>query len=254
MKRISLIALLLITQMGLVLGEVYVKNKPFKGETAGTGAATLVEAEVILKALEISDFSISDGNLVLGETTLPLQGKLVSLKQLADAVGAKVIVNSDFGTVDVYQGVKKGAIAAAPDPVERKPAQPGYMKPPQGWLTSWDQAQAEAKRLNRPILLNFTGSDWCGWCIKLKKEVFSTDTFKQWADKNVVLMEVDFPKRTELPAELKAQNEQLAQQFRVTGYPTIMFTDPQGNPTGRYGYDEGGPENWIKNAESQMGG
>ena len=58
------------------------------------------------------------------------------------------------------------------------------------WNTDIVKATAESKKSKKPILLFFTGSDWCGWCIKLQKEVFTTDTFKKWAKENVVLLEL----------------------------------------------------------------
>ena len=251
MKKLYLAGLAVLLQTTLCLGDVYVKNKLFKGETTGSGQSTMVEAEAMLKALGVSDFKIESGQIIIGDKTVSMEGKLASLKSLTDALGARMILNPEFGTIDVYQGVRKEDMVAA-EPVEKKPRQPGYMKPPQGWLTSWDKALLAAKNSNRPVLINFTGSDWCGWCMKLKAEVFNTPTFKSWADKNVILMEVDSPRGFELPEATKAQNDKLKQQFRVSGFPTIVFTDSQGNPVGSYGYDEGGPDNWIKNAESKL--
>ena len=81
----------------------------------------------------------------------------------------------------------------------------------QGWLTSYDDAVAQAEATGKPILADFTGSDWCGWCIKLDKEVFSTSAFKEWASENVILLVVDFPRSKTLPAKLKKQNQKLKQ-------------------------------------------
>ena len=116
------------------------------------------------------------------------------------------------------------------------------------WLTSYKDAVGHAKKNGKPILADFTGSDWCGWCIKLKEEVFSTDAFKQWASQNVVLLEVDFPAYRPQPDELKQQNEELARKYEVRGYPTILFLNEQGEILGRSGYRQGGPESWIINA------
>lgn len=116
------------------------------------------------------------------------------------------------------------------------------------WLTSWDEASAQSKKSGKPILMDFTGSDWCGWCMKLEAEVFETSTFKDWATKNVVLLKLDFPNDIEQPPALVAQNQGLARRFGVRGYPTIVFADHEGNALGRYGYDKGGPENWTKKA------
>ncbi len=75
-----------------------------------------------------------------------------------------------------------------------------------GWSTSYEQGQQEAKANNKLVLLDFTGSDWCGWCILLDREVFSKPQFKEYASKNLVLIEVDFPKRKPMSEELKNQN------------------------------------------------
>lgn len=114
-----------------------------------------------------------------------------------------------------------------------------------GWLESHPQALAEAKKTGRPVLADFTGSDWCGWCIKLKKEVFDTPAFKEWAGKNVVLLELDFPQRKAQVAEIKAQNQKLAQQHGIEGFPTVLILDADGKKLGELGYMAGGPEVWI---------
>ena len=121
-----------------------------------------------------------------------------------------------------------------------------------GWLTSWEKAKKLSKATGRPILADFTGSDWCGWCIKLKDEVFSKDEFKKWAAKNVILLELDFPRSKTLPDELKKQNEALRKQYEVRGYPTILFLDANEKVLGRSGYMKGGPEAWIKDAEAKL--
>ncbi len=113
------------------------------------------------------------------------------------------------------------------------------------WLTSYEKAVAAAKEENRLILADFTGSDWCGWCIKLKEEVFDTPEFKKWAGKNVVLLEVDFPRGKEQSDELKKQNQELQAKFSIQGYPTILFLDLKGEKIGRLGYQKGGPKPWI---------
>lgn len=115
----------------------------------------------------------------------------------------------------------------------------------EGWQTDWQAARAAAARDGRVILMDFTGSDWCPWCVKLDKEVFSQEAFRTYAAANLVLMEVDFPRRKELPAELKDQNKTLQEQFGVTGFPTIFLVDAQGLPFGRTGYRAGGAEAYV---------
>jgi protein disulfide-isomerase len=98
----------------------------------------------------------------------------------------------------------------------------------EGWLTDWEAAKAKAKADKKPILINLTGSDWCGWCIKLEKEVFSQKAFKDFAAENLILMEADFPKKKEQPAELKKQNAALEKEYLAGGYPTVYLLDAEG--------------------------
>jgi thioredoxin-related protein len=113
------------------------------------------------------------------------------------------------------------------------------------WETDYAKAQQEAKESNKLLLLDFTGSDWCGWCIKLNREVFSKPEFKDYASKNLVLVEVDFPRWKSLSANVRKQNEQLAQRYQIEGFPTIVVLNGDGKPVGVLGYMEGGPQAFI---------
>jgi protein disulfide-isomerase len=98
----------------------------------------------------------------------------------------------------------------------------------EGWLTDWEAAKAKSKAENKPILINLTGSDWCGWCIKIEKEIFSQKAFKEFAAANLILMEADFPKKKVQPAELKKQNAALEKEYLAGGYPTVYLLDAEG--------------------------
>ena len=122
------------------------------------------------------------------------------------------------------------------------------------WFLFVEDAYAESAATGKPILANFTGSDWCGWCIRLKNEVFKTDKFLTWAEENVVLLELDYPRKKTMSEELRVQNSSLAQAFQITGYPTIWVFNLAFNETekqfkiealGKTGYVAGGAENWI---------
>ncbi len=120
------------------------------------------------------------------------------------------------------------------------------------WLTDLKEAQKLSKQTGRPILANFTGSDWCGWCIKLHKDVFSTAEFQAWAKESVVLLEVDFPAKKPLPQNLKQQNESLKNQFQINGYPTILFMDDASKELGRIvGYRPA--DKWMPEAKKLAG-
>ena len=105
--------------------------------------------------------------------------------------------------------------------------------------------QAKAKAAAKPIFVDFF-TDWCGWCKKLDAEVFSQQAFKDYAAKNLVLVEVDFPRSFQLPEPTKKQNDELAKKFKIQGYPTIVITTASGTKRGEVGYVPGGPEAFIK--------
>jgi thioredoxin-related protein len=121
------------------------------------------------------------------------------------------------------------------------------------WHTDLTKATDISIKENKPLFLFFTGSDWCGWCIRLQNEVFKTPEFISWAKKNVVLVELDFPKRKEQAEGIKIQNAQLQQQLQVRGYPTVWFVSASKtaeakvnlNALGNTGYVAGGPQVWI---------
>ena len=119
----------------------------------------------------------------------------------------------------------------------------------EGWLDDLEKAKAQAKAENKKILLDFTGSDWCGWCKKLDAEVFSQQEFKDYAAKKLVLVEIDFPRGFQLPDATKKQNDALAKKFQVNGFPTVVVTSASGTKKGQLGYMGGGPKAFIKALE-----
>ncbi len=126
----------------------------------------------------------------------------------------------------------------------------------QVWHTDMKKAIEISKSENKPLFLFFTGSDWCGWCIRLQKEVFKTPEFTEWS-KKVVLVDLDYPRSKPQSDEIKAQNQQLQQVFQVRGYPTVWFAkegvtaDGKTNleQLGSTGYVAGGPTAWLAGAE-----
>ena len=114
------------------------------------------------------------------------------------------------------------------------------------WLTDFEAARKEAAKRNVPILADFSGSDWCGWCIRLDREVFSKPAFKKFAKEKLVLFLADFPSRKEQPPALKAQNEKLATRYKIEGFPTVLLLDATGKELARTGYQAGGAEAYVK--------
>ena len=110
------------------------------------------------------------------------------------------------------------------------------------WMTDFAAAKAKAKAENKDLLVDFTGSDWCGWCIKLDNEVFGKEEFKNEAPKSFVLVKLDFPQDTSaMSKELIAQNAALQVRFSIGGFPTILLMDADTNVFDSIGYQEGGP-------------
>jgi thioredoxin-related protein len=117
------------------------------------------------------------------------------------------------------------------------------------WQTDYKKAQDEAKAGKKLLLVDFTGSDWCGWCIKLNREVFSKPEFQDYAHKNLVLLEIDFPRMKAQADAVKKQNEQLAAQYQIQGFPTVIVLNGEGRKVGELGYMEGGPSAFIAELE-----
>ena len=118
-------------------------------------------------------------------------------------------------------------------------------------LTDLPKAEALAKSQNKIVLMDFTGSDWCPWCIKFDKEVLNTPEFQDYAAKNVVLVELDYPNKTVQSDDLKKANAALRDQYKIEGFPTLVALDKDGKEIGRQvGYAEGGPKAFIAKLES----
>jgi thioredoxin-related protein len=120
------------------------------------------------------------------------------------------------------------------------------------WHTDVKEAISIGNKEHKPLMMFFTGSDWCGWCIRLQKEVLLTPEFAKWAVDNVILVELDYPRRTAQTPEVKKQNDELQQAFGIQGFPTIYFangTDAEGKVNfeglGNTGYVAGGATAWL---------
>ncbi len=132
---------------------------------------------------------------------------------------------------------------------EAKEAKPDKEAKGQQWTEDYAAAQAESKKTGKPILIDFTGSDWCGFCVRQSAEVFSTEEWKKWAVDHVVLFKADYPRKPQTDA-IKKQNAELKAKFAPRGYPTIVFATADGTELGRWaGYGPGtGVAKWIERA------
>jgi protein disulfide-isomerase len=123
---------------------------------------------------------------------------------------------------------------------------------PGEWITDYRQALKLSAETGNPILVNFTGSDWCIWCKRLSKEVFTEQAFIDYAKLNLILLKLDFPKTIQQPEALKMQNNELLRKFGVQGFPTIILMDKEGNEIARTGYQEGGAGLYVNHLKQLL--
>ncbi len=157
-----------------------------------------------------------------------------------------------------FRGMKTNAIllaaalcAAVPvfaEPVPAEGAEPGV------FTQDVDAAKALAKEKGLPLLLDFTGSDWCGWCKLMERQVFSQDAWKAWAATNIVLATIDFPSDESLvPEKYRARNAKLSDQYDVDGYPTYVLLSPDGEEVGRLGASrDATPEKFVAQVRAAL--
>lgn len=122
----------------------------------------------------------------------------------------------------------------------------GYCDVVDPWTDNFETALTRAAEDGRYLLLNFTGTDWCVWCHRLRDEVFVQAPFLDYAATALVLVEVDFPRKTELPETTRIQNAALDERFDVSGYPTIVIVSPDNKEIGRLSYMQGGAKTFVR--------
>ena len=121
----------------------------------------------------------------------------------------------------------------------------------ESWTTDLPAAQAQAKKDKKLVFVNYTGSDWCGWCKKLQKEVFTTKEWNDYAKEKLVLVEIDFPNQKKQSDALKKANAALQAKYKADGFPTLVVLDGEGKELWRQvGYMAGGPKAWISKLDS----
>lgn len=215
-------------------------------------------------------------SLILGSLllALPMQAVKVgdSLEQvLAEKgppdhrleAGANIVLTYKSGSIKLTNhkvvSIKTAAELSAPNlkftpapgsaPVTSKPAPVRQAVAPvaaaEEWTTDAPAALARGQAENKKVFLFFTGSDWCGWCKRLDREILTTGEFKDYARGNLVLVKLDFPNKIPQSDALKAQNQQLARKYRVDGYPTVIVLDSAGKKVGELGYQAGGPGPFV---------
>lgn len=121
------------------------------------------------------------------------------------------------------------------------------------WMTDLAKAKDQAQKEKKWIVMDFTGSDWCPWCIKLDEEILSQPDFVAFAKKHLVMVYVDFPRKKQLPDDLAKANKALKEQFGVQGFPTLIVLNSEGKRSGEMGYMPGGPKPFIAELQKLTG-
>lgn len=173
-----------------------------------------------------------------------LQMKFLKIILIALSLGS-------MASVKAQNDVLKQQAQARPQP--KQISELDYKAHADGWLVDINKAYEISKKTGKPILANFTGSDWCGWCKKLKYEVFDKPAFKAWAEKTVVLVELDFPRSFQIPQKYKEQNASLQQAFKVGGYPTIWVFNLDKDVNGQYSINAIGKTGFVKDVSTFTG-
>jgi len=120
------------------------------------------------------------------------------------------------------------------------------------WKTNLDDALKIAKKENKAVLVNFTGSDWCIWCKRLSQEVFTQAEFEKYAEDNLVLVKIDFPQNIPQTDAIKYYNNSLAQRYGIEGFPTILIFNSTGNLVAKTGYQPGGAVNYVNQINAYL--
>jgi protein disulfide-isomerase len=120
------------------------------------------------------------------------------------------------------------------------------------WNGNLEKAVEQAKKENKTVLVNFTGSDWCIWCKRLSAEVFQKKEFEEYAKENLVLVMLDFPKDIEQTQETKSYNNMLAQKYGIQGFPTILLINSEGKLVAQTGYQPGGAAKYVEHLKSYL--
>ncbi len=212
------------------------------GENSGTDANAKAETvkevpvEAAAPALEVAS---NDSAMPEGDAK-PAKAR-GSQKKDADGVGDDII-----SKLELPSPASRNAVNSDDTDPSINPADAVHRGP---WTSDMAAAKKQAKAEGKDILMDFTGSDWCGYCIELNKTVFSKDEFLKYAPKKFVLVELDFPKGFRLDPQIQQQNQALQSAFGIEGFPSIVLADADGRPYAQTGFQPGGPAKYIAHLE-----
>ena len=127
-------------------------------------------------------------------------------------------------------------------------------EPEKIWFTNVSEAIEQSKASGKPIFAFFTGKEWCSWCKKLERQVLSKEGFINYAKENLVLLELDFPRRRKdgKPVILPEKQIELARKFNIKGYPTVILMDSSTNKIAKTGYEAMSPEQYVDHVKALL--
>jgi protein disulfide-isomerase len=241
------LVLLLVTLAGIVVARA--DDEKFPRLKAGADTYT----NVTVTRVTASDISFIHAggiaNVKLKDLPPELQKQFHYDPKLAQAAERKVAENK----AKYHEQLLRQPDSKAPDMSRQPQPQPQGAPTPNTqtvWHTDYPGALKQAKAEGKLVLLDFTGSDWCGWCVKFERDVLITQKFADYAGRRLQLVRLDFPRNSPQSVELKRANEALSQQFKVDGFPTFVLVNSDGRELGRQvGYLEGGPDAFIAELE-----
>ena len=219
-----------------------------------------VHEEYLKKVLENPHFvGIAQKNLTVIKLNFPLKSNSTEeeFKAVTEFVKKNAILRKplQFMLIDSKTGEELFLIEPAlddPDVLLKKiyPLLP--CKYDGQWIDNFEAGQMISEKTGRHMLINFTGSDWCIWCKRLKEEIYEHTDFKEYAGKKLVLVEIDFPRRKPLPEKTALANNELAKKFDIRGYPSVIILGPDGQLAGRTGYVRGGVVEFLTGIKQIM--
>jgi protein disulfide-isomerase len=182
-----------------------------------------------------------------GKPASHIEGGSVQILSYPDAtikLRDNVVVSIKAPEADPPAGSAPAAPPPSPGPQAAAPAR-DVSPDGETWNTNYSSALEQARGEHKHVFLFFTGSDWCGWCKKLDREILKTNEFAQFAQDKLVLVELDYPRQKPQSDDLKEQNRQLEGRYNITGFPTVVVLDSTGRAVARLGYQEGGPGPFV---------
>jgi protein disulfide-isomerase len=211
------------------------------------------------KTPECSEENCPDGECVDGKCVPNPQSRIKNMLKRIESILNNLINRILNRLMGIKVGVKVIELPEPaiddpePEPTPEPEEEPKEEPAPENVYkeyTNWEAAKKAAADKGHPIMMVFSGSDWCGWCKKFEAEILTQPAFQDYAKDNMETFIADFPRNIQQSAELKQQNAALAREYGISGYPTVMIVNPDGSVIKKTGYIQGGAENYVNHLKS----